>query len=276
MQTMTADVTVEDGSLVFTSSYRRSLVSALKAKIPPEKRKWDGDRKAWLVAPECFDTLAQITQDDLGVTLQRPAVKVGPSQPVLQLFKLDYLGACKDRGDSEPTAFGSVDGEWRLCFTENILRQWFEAGPASPGSKPTLYGVLTVAKGADTQQIRSAYRRLARQWHPDVCKEPDATEQFRTITSAYQILVDPAKRRKYDAGLAFQDSLEPSVSAYSVCTPAYRSPLRCGYLLVEGVESVGRFVVHRIVKWEDIVDDLGRVMVTFWPKGASSFQVKWA
>jgi DnaJ-class molecular chaperone len=61
------------------------------------------------------------------------------------------------------------------------------------------YKVLGVKKGADDKAIKSAYRRLARQYHPDVTgSDPKATARFRLISEAYEVLSDPAKRRRYD------------------------------------------------------------------------------
>ena len=47
-------------------------------------------------------------------------------------------------------------------------------------------------------QIKSAYRKLAKQYHPDVNDSPDAAERFREITEAYDTLTDPDRRRRYD------------------------------------------------------------------------------
>jgi DnaJ-class molecular chaperone len=61
------------------------------------------------------------------------------------------------------------------------------------------YKVLGVKKGADDKAIKSAYRKLARQYHPDVTgSDPKATARFRQINEAYEVLSDPVKRRRYD------------------------------------------------------------------------------
>ncbi len=65
--------------------------------------------------------------------------------------------------------------------------------------KRDYYEVLGVAKGATDEQIRAAYRKLARQYHPDVNTSPDATKKFAEVQEAYDTLSDAPKRRVYDA-----------------------------------------------------------------------------
>ena len=62
------------------------------------------------------------------------------------------------------------------------------------------YEILGVARDADDDTIKKAYRRLARQYHPDVNPEPEAQERFKDIGKAYEVLSDPEKRRMYDLG----------------------------------------------------------------------------
>lgn len=60
------------------------------------------------------------------------------------------------------------------------------------------YEILGLPRNASTDDIKSAFRKLARQYHPDVSKEQDAEEKFKEINEAYGVLSDPQKRARYD------------------------------------------------------------------------------
>jgi len=60
------------------------------------------------------------------------------------------------------------------------------------------YDILGIGRGAGDDEIKSAFRKLARQYHPDVNKEPEAEERFKEINEAYGVLSDPTKRARYD------------------------------------------------------------------------------
>jgi molecular chaperone DnaJ len=62
------------------------------------------------------------------------------------------------------------------------------------------YDVLGVSREASEAEIKKAYRRLARELHPDVNPSEDAAEKFKLVTHAYDVLSDPTQRRNYDMG----------------------------------------------------------------------------
>ena len=60
------------------------------------------------------------------------------------------------------------------------------------------YQILGVSRDADSDTLKRAYRKLARQYHPDVNKEPGAEDKFKEIGKAYEALADPETRARYD------------------------------------------------------------------------------
>lgn len=65
-------------------------------------------------------------------------------------------------------------------------------------NKKDYYEALGVSRDASDAEIKSAFRKLAKQYHPDVCKEENAEEKFKEIQEAYSVLSDEQKRRQYD------------------------------------------------------------------------------
>lgn len=60
------------------------------------------------------------------------------------------------------------------------------------------YKILGVDRGASEAEIKSAYRKLARKYHPDVNKDKEASQKFKDVNEAYEVLSDPEKRKRYD------------------------------------------------------------------------------
>lgn len=77
------------------------------------------------------------------------------------------------------------------------------------------YNMLGVARDAPADEIQRAYRKLARTYHPDLNKDPEAEGRFKEIAEAYEVLSDPATKKKYDAfGADFRgvpDDVDPDM-----------------------------------------------------------------
>ncbi len=65
-------------------------------------------------------------------------------------------------------------------------------------AKRDYYEVLGISKSASADEIKKAYRKLSKQYHPDINKEAGADEKFKEISEAYEALSDPQKRAQYD------------------------------------------------------------------------------
>lgn len=270
----------DGANLILETPYNPGLVAQLKALIPYNDRRWDPDQKVWLVRPDHGPRLQSLCDQFFSEVPDLPETQASKPEEAMRIFEVRYIGLTKDRGDAERSAFGLVDGDWSVIFPESVLRTWFEVDPAVPDQRDTLYSVLGAKKSASEEDLKSAFRRMARQWHPDVCSEPNAKEIFQRINKAYQILSIPEKRSRYDAGLALEESLKEkkkkseSFSKLAV-NDGYRSPLRCGWIMVKGVQVLGRFEVQEILDWQDIVNDQGQVLVSSWAYGDKEPTERW-
>lgn len=108
------------------------------------------------------------------------------------------------------------------------------------------YRLLGVDPSADHRAIRSAYRRLARRYHPDVAKGKHAARRFLLVQEAYGVLTDPEKRREYDRLIA-QTSVAPrpaatraTASRRRTAAPAEPAAPRRGFRLVLDVLGILR------------------------------------
>lgn len=205
----------------------------------------------------------------------------------IKLHEVRYIGRCKERQGGSYTAYGWCNKSWSVAITKNALYQWFGMS-SRPNEEKTFYNVLGIAQTATDQDVKTAYKRMAKQWHPDVCREPDARKQFDAIKHAYDIL--SSKRARYDAGLALQESLtqihpqkKNEFDLAAVDEFGYRSPLRCGWILAEGeygqrmkYSNDRKFTIERILGWEDIVRADGKVLVSSWIYGEDAPREEWS
>ena len=273
-----AKLEVTSGGLKFTSSYDSGLVSSLKAQVPPAARRWDNDNKAWIIAPRYGQVVADICRAELGVNVVVPTGSNTRPRSEQRLIQVDYIGQLKDRGDGTLTAFGLVSptNEWAVVFSEAVLRAWFEGDNKKESIvTTTLYSLLALKRNATQDEIKAAWRRMIKRYHPDVNRDDDAAAMTRAINDAYEVLRNPNMRKRYDAGLQLEASIQGTQPRTLFSAVGYwRPPIRCGNILATGHEEVGRFVVERIDEWLDITRN-GMTLVTSWDTTTNSLTKEW-
>jgi len=282
---MACNIKVHELGLVVNTPFNRAFVNDLKYVIPSTARRWNNKsaspKNAWIVHPDYGRDIQKLIMKHYNEQVSVPSMKVSTKQ-FRDKFKILYVGASKDREDGTTTSFAMFyDGEreWGMVIPEDVLRNYFEGTPIDPKStKPkenvgSLYLTLGLKKQTDDEdEIKSAYRRMIRQWHPDICKEPDAHERAQDITEAYDTLKDPKKRIKYRLGLKMVDEnviSKKKTKKYvdSMSMYGYKPALRCGILDVSYTKILGRAVVTKIHGWEDIVNPRHETLVVSWIYG---------
>lgn len=261
-------IRIMGGDYGITFAYNPNLVQAIKTYIPAGGRRWDNASRSWIIAGQYKAAAEQ------ALGCQLPLISVNNNRTVTNMLTVYYLGQCKERAPGDVSAMAFLEnGGWSAVFPEDVLRAWFEDA-TGPDESATLYAILGARQSDDDAGIKSAYRRMAKQWHPDVCKEPHAHETFLRIREAYDILSNPKLRARYNAGIQMTANQPKKVNQSS--PTGYRSPLRCGYIMCEGYHSIGRLVVTKILSWDDITDNQGRSMVTSWIMGDDKPIIGWA
>lgn len=279
MNGQTARIVQTSNELQFYSPYDQLLVADLKSRIPYNERRWDGNSKCWIVTPNNLNTLKVLSIKYLG---NEPSIQGGlignqPLKPQTKLLNVRYIGTPKDRGNGEKSAFGHDGQDWSIVFPELVLKKWFEGNDATVDTTDlTLYGVLNLKRDCAGTDIKSAWRRMAKRYHPDVNKDDDAAQMMQRINEAYEVLNNPMKRKKYDAGLVLAASLkDANHTRRSAFDHIWRPPERCGFIMATGQYMLGRFIIETIHQWEPIKDSFGRELVTSWPMGADTYQENW-
>lgn len=257
----------DTGYLVF-SPYNPAFVQELKESIPYHARSFDGTDRAWVIEPAYGSTIQSLIEKHFHKAVELPEIKLAARQ-ITETLRLEYLGACKER-DGQSAASGFVNGGWNAVFPEAVLRAWFENHvPAG-----TLYAELGISQDSDAQAIKSAHRRMARQWHPDICRESNAREQFEKIQKAYELLSNDQKRKRYDVALSFTAAARFATSRQSD-RYGYRAPLRCGLVTIEAAKTIKGYGVAKILDWQDIVRADGLVMSSSWDMDRQNFVIDW-
>ncbi|XP_020251228.1 chaperone protein dnaJ A6, chloroplastic-like [Asparagus officinalis] len=141
--------------------------------------------------------------------------QLGTSPHLMLRSPSRQVAACCFTDNSKVSHFGTLSRDKGLTsskasfFAPVSIYSFFKHGPSQnlhrrKGSRLIVranadyYSVLGVSKNASKSEIKSAYRKLARNYHPDVNKESGAEQKFKDISNAYEVLSDDEKRSLYD------------------------------------------------------------------------------
>lgn len=299
---MAIELEADARGLVVKTPYSPLFVSELKRIVPQSDRFFVGKpENAWIIDPKHAVAMQKLILSVYHAAVSLPAIDTKSNNRLEGVtIRVEYLGACKVRPDGSVSATGHDGQGWNVIIAESTLKAFFGGDDVrievegvenrSTVKSGSLYAVLVISAKATFDEIRSAYRRMARLTHPDVNHEPDAAEQFKAVKRAWDVLGDATMRRRYDAGLALEASLKRKAHISDAADNwgafdsydrdgnlrAFRAPLRCGLLTIDGEKKLGRIHVTKIHKWEDIVNDKGQVMVSSWSMASQNYEVVWS
>lgn len=269
----------QGNSIAMYTPYDAIFVEAFKDIVPYTARRFDRPNVRWIVAAKYGRQLRDLILDHFAINVSVPLIAIA-AETVTRLLDLRYIGIPKVRDDGTVTAYGWVNGSWTTVWPLSVLKTWFdpsvngEDDTPCPSDAPTLYAVLGIKRNAPQGDIKAAWRKMAKRWHPDMAKDADATAQMTRINEAYEILKAPGPRARYDAGLKLQAAAGRNAPPIFKAGQ-WRPPYRCGMVLVQGIEEIGRLNVKRILQWQDIVNAKGQILVSYWQFGDDMYSERW-
>ena len=271
---MLSQIRVRSAATCFylSTPFHKTFIERMKATIPAPDRVWHPNTKEWVFPYTQAQRVKELVKDTFLESVDITLPRSNPTE-VMQL-KVYYLSRSRERTDWGGFFALGYDGRrWIYRFPQQVLLRYFnvEDFKVTNPLPNTLYEVLGVSRLALATDIKSAYRRLAREWHPDVCKEPDAADRFRRVNDAYQTLSNSTKRSLYDVGLTVA---KVKVERNMFRGDMYRAPFRSGLIEVEGTAIADYVNVVHIRSWVPLVEN-GRTLISSWTVGATEPTLMW-
>lgn len=264
----TAKIILTDGVVKLLAPWDEQITPQLSAQlrsIPEYERAYQ--KPYWVAEAKHFGYFKRTAERWFEVTVENIEAPTNP-----RTFTVEYLGRCKG---ADETAHVKVGGAWLFTVTAEVLKEYFHK---NSGGESSRFALLGVSMDATPDELKSAYRRAARTWHPDVNKEPDAAEMFQKIKQAYDELQDPNFRQKYALGLRLQADVQ---TLYRRTPKArkkseYRAPVTCGIFTADIAGGLKKQMT-RIYAVNDIENADGQIQVAYmrYNKRAASDKDRW-
>lgn len=238
-------------AIVIQFSYNQTMIARLKEYIPSYERIWDADYKEWIIHPKHIGFLR-------GEGF--PVKDSWPSsiKPKTINFNLIYLGKIKDG----KAANGANEQEQYIYkFPADVLVAFFKASVFH-----SYYSILAIDREANQEQIKASYRRLAKQWHPDICKEPNAQEMFIALKEAFDVLSNQTLKARYDLISPYLSVTKTPINNAALVD--WCPPYRCGRISASVEPFAKHFIIRKIISWNDITNSSGQTLVTSFSRGA--------
>jgi len=251
-------------------------------KALPGLCRWNSAIRAWSVSQQGIDKAVELLEKHFDVEITVIGASETPEETEKK-FRVLYLGLPKERivnGVKDNFAFAHLtdDLDASIAFSVEVLEDWFGASPVvtkgdsevidwqNPYVVLGVHGTIKEWREMSITELKRYYRKAAKTYHPDINREPGATQKFQEINEAWnEVLNIPEKRRLLDAALFFQEKANGRTKKPKYAN--FMPPVRCGLVTVTGITVMGQFIANKILAWDDITDRTGRVLVTYWDNG---------
>ncbi|MHA2218378.1 MAG: J domain-containing protein [Candidatus Hodarchaeales archaeon] len=251
----------------------KGMLPEIKKSISKYNRRYCPETKRWYFDKSELGWISQIIKrngldiivTDLG----------GETEINTQEFRIEWVEQQQSRRYIMPYAL-YLKNRFIAEIPYNEMVRYWQENPYSrqkvfSAESNNFYKLLEVTNTATTEEIKSSYRQLARQFHPDISTEPDAHELFVRINSACEVLSDPKQRKKYDAAIKFSQLTNKPQNRYKNFTGP---PVTCGRIKGSGRFHLGLFKIDTILKWQDVIKD-GKIMCSIYNPMTKKYTVNW-
>jgi hypothetical protein len=270
---------LDRATVAMDASYNVAFLQMFKALVPAKHRQWRASDKIWAFTPSYISEVIDLATR-MGYEIETtPYMGNDTAQQEVEtiIAQVNYLGNARRRPDGSVNATGLDErGEWVYLFPFDVLAEFLDISiVSSPLTAKTHYERLGVERTATGDEIKRAFRKAVRAWHPDVNAHPDAAEATIAIRDSYEVLANERQRRKYDVALKLAPQVDGGNAVANEIVWVPPDYLRCGLWKVDVTHALGRMAVEKIHDHYDIVNSAGEIMAVRWDGGNGTPLISW-